>query len=258
MAPPLSLPKTAYFLYLIQVRSVSQRTVHGSLLRNEATIFQGDGIVHLPQMPGPMEEIRRPYDRRINADAGHVGSFNLHAAMLRPLILFGVLIVWLTGCGGSPLPASNVNPLEAPPVDSSRVASTAEVAEWRYQQRSTADLDGDGVAEQVILAADVTLSASGDPLWEDGHRWAVYVQPAQGAPTLLYGAFVPNGFAEVSILNPDTRGRRNVLVLERTPQQLRALEVAYAGSGAARSVSSAYYQIDQWLSGTPVLPGGGP
>lgn len=164
------------------------------------------------------------------------------------------LAALLFGCGGSPSLEPEINPLEALPVDSSRVASAAEVAEWEYQRRSRADLDGDGMAEAVVIAADVLLSASGVPLWEDGHRWAVYVQSSEGASTLLYAAFVPNGFAEASILVADSRGRRHVLVQERTPQQIRALEVEYSGPGAAKSISGAYYQIHEWLPGTPALP----
>lgn len=105
-----------------------------------------------------------------------------------------------------------------------------------------------------MIAADVTLSERQVPLWEDGHRWAVYAESAEGRRTTLYGASVPNGFAEAAVLAADSEGRRRVLVQERTPGQVRALEVEYLGPGVAKSRSAAHYQIEQWLPGMAALP----
>ena len=128
------------------------------------------------------------------------------------------------------------NPLEAAPVDTARVASAADAAAWPHRRTTEADLDGDGRNETVHLAADVTLSDRGEPLWEDGHRWAVWVDdPA--TPTLLYAAFVPNGHVSAAIVvrNPD--GTRDVLVEESTPDGSRKLVIGYRGPGQARLVS---------------------
>jgi hypothetical protein len=51
------------------------------------------------------------------------------------------------------------------------------------------------------------------------------------------------------VLQADDRARRKVLVQERTPGQLRSLEIEYRGPGEARSSSSAYYQVERWLPG---------
>src|SRR5438046_90801 len=47
---------------------------------------------------------------------------------------------------------------------------------WQYARRASVDLDGDGKPESVVMIADVTLDKRGRPLWEDGHRWQVYVE----------------------------------------------------------------------------------
>jgi hypothetical protein len=138
------------------------------------------------------------------------------------------------------------NPLLAPPVDTARGGSLQQAMTWKHYRDLSADLDGDGAPERIVLAADVQSNGRGAPLWEDGHRWALWVE-GKGAPTLLYSAFVPNGHAEAAVLGASQDGRRHLLLQERTPQQVRALVVAYDGPGAARTVSAAHYQVERWL-----------
>ena len=118
---------------------------------------------------------------------------------------------------------------------------------WPHRRTIEADLDGDAVLEQVTLVADVTLNERGDPIWEDGHRWAVLV--VDGAErTLLYAAFVPNGHVEAAVLTADAAtNRRHILVRERTPQQSRSLVIAYEAPGSVRLLSSDDEQVEQWL-----------
>ena len=163
------------------------------------------------------------------------------------------LLILFAACGPADPPRAERNPLEAPPVDSSRVGSVDQAAAWAYRRELSADLDGDGRAERLVLAADAEVRADGTPLWEDGHRWALFVEATDGRRTMLYSAFVPNGFAEAAVLTPDAQGRRRVLVQERTPQQVRALEVEYHGPGDARSSSAAHYQVEQWMQGSASL-----
>ena len=158
-----------------------------------------------------------------------------------------------TACRPAPAARSG-NPLDAPPIDAQRVRSVEEAAAWAYHRDASADLDGDGRAERIVIAADVTVRADGRPLWEDGHRWAVYVEAPAGERTLLYAAFVPNGFAEAAILAAGQDGRRRVLVQERTPPQVRALDLEYLRPGTARTMSAAHYQVEQWLPGSAALP----
>ena len=167
------------------------------------------------------------------------------------LVLFGIAAMSLVACqlAGS---RRERNPLEDAPVDTARV-KVGEVSSWGYRREISADLDGDKRLERVVIAADVRVGPGG-PLWEDGHRWAVYVEPPKGERTLLYGAFVPNGFTEAAILGADDEGKRRVLVQERTPHQMRALEVVYEEPGQARLSSGAYYQLGEWLPGSAAMP----
>jgi hypothetical protein len=162
-------------------------------------------------------------------------------------------VLWMTillaACRPANPPMTERNPLEAPPVDSARVA-IADVEGWTYRREANLDLDGDGQPERLVMTADVEVRPDGVPLWEDGHRWALFAENAAGNRTLLYAAFVPNGFAEAAVLQPDDRGRRKVLVQERTPQQLRSLEIEYRGPGQARSSSAAHYRVESWMPGS--------
>ena len=139
---------------------------------------------------------------------------------------------------------SGPNPLTAPPVEIP--ISAAEVLAWPYRQETSADLDGDRSAEVVILAADVSFSSAGVPLWEDGHRWALVIQD-RDRPALAYAAFVPRGHVEAAVLQASSEGKREVLVQERTPERLRVLTLAYDGAGKIRSVSAAHDQVETWL-----------
>ena len=155
------------------------------------------------------------------------------------------LALLLSGCRSVP-EARAPNPLEAAPVDTTRVRNAAEAAAWPHRTALAADLDGDGRGESVVLAADVTLGDDGTPLWEDGHRWAVYVEAPAGG-TLLYAAFVPQGHVEAAVTLESSDGRRNVHVDERTPSQARGLVIAYDGPGRARLVSAAHVQVERWF-----------
>ena len=159
------------------------------------------------------------------------------------------LVLVAAGCSDERVARREPNPLESPPIDTTRVRSADEAAGWSYRREHVADLDGDGRDERIVLASDVTLAPNGSPLWEDGHRWAAWVDAA-GTRTLLYAAFVPHGFVEAAALAPDDRGRRRFLVQERSPSQLRTLEIEYLRPGSARLSSAAYYQVDAWLPGS--------
>ena len=161
----------------------------------------------------------------------------------------GLLVLLLASCGDDrALPEAN--PLAAPPL--ALEISAEEADQWQHRHEVEADLDGNGSAESVILAADVTHSDRGVPLWEDGHRWVLMARKGSEL-TLLYSAFVPNGFVEVAVLGPSEDGAREVLIQERTPQQVRVLTVRYAGPGQATAGSSAYYQIERWFPGSARL-----
>src|SRR5687768_12169535 len=83
---------------------------------------------------------------------------------------------------------------------------------WNYQQRATADFDGDGTAETAVLISDVLLDPAGRPLWEDGHRWQVYIEEQDGARTYLYAKFLPNGALTAEATEPGPDGRPTIVL----------------------------------------------
>lgn len=167
--------------------------------------------------------------------------------MKSPALLLLLTILAIPACSRRD---DRVPQSSAAPVDTARIKA-AEVASWPYRREISADLDGDHKLDRVIIASDAAMGPNG-PLWQDAQRWAVYVEPEKGERTLLYGALVPHGFAEAAVLGPDTKGHRLILVQERTPEQVRAMEMEYR-KGKAKLISAAAYRIGEWLPGSASL-----
>ena len=154
----------------------------------------------------------------------------------------------LTGCASPP----ESTPADAPPIDHGRV-SLADAVGWPLQRSVRADLDGDGADERLVVASDVAVDASGMPMWEDGHRWAAYVvdapegEAADSSRTLLYGAFLPMGRAEVAVTEPSAGEPPRVFVLSRSVGRVTAQDVAYDGPGEARGLGSATFSPLTWV-----------
>lgn len=158
----------------------------------------------------------------------------------------------LAGCDSGEVPDAEPSPLSQPPVASRAFSSVDEVLGWGYSRTFEADLDGDGIEERLIVAADVEVDEQDRPLWEDGHRWAVVVEDGSEL-TPLFGDFVPNGFVEASLLQGDGSRPGPVLILTRSPSQLQLFEVEYRAD-EGHLLSSANYLIDSWLPGSARLP----
>lgn len=100
---------------------------------------------------------------------------------------------------------------------------------WMYAQRVSADFDGDGEDETAVLMSDVTLDQSGAPLWEDGHRWQVYVEERTGEVTRLYAKFVPRGKVTADIGVPSAGKELYIVVVEQSPDRMGVYEYEYRG-----------------------------
>jgi hypothetical protein len=108
-------------------------------------------------------------------------------------------------------------------------AAVAGDSGWRYQQQVAADIDGDDDEETVVLISDVVLDAAGRPLWEDGHRWQVYVREQDGRITRLYARFLPNGSLIADLTTPPAGATHGIVLVERTPSHLAVYEFRYRG-----------------------------
>ena len=124
----------------------------------------------------------------------------------------------LAACGAAP-PEPRADP--AAPATSATATRTADgdtlirpaTPKYGYTllDSATADVDGDGAAERVELAATVELDASGGALWEDGHSWMVAVR--DGADTYpLVERFVPWGGAAFWVVAQESAGPAAILV----------------------------------------------
>lgn len=122
---------------------------------------------------------------------------------------------------------------------------------WAYVRRARADLNGDGTPEQVVVLSDVILNRRGQPLWEDGHRWQVYVESARGERTRLYARFLPHGALTVRFIEADRGAPPRLLLLERTPFTVGAYDIRYRAPGEVTLES----RLVRRLSGEHALEG---
>ena len=123
---------------------------------------------------------------------------------------------------------------------------------WMYQQRASADLDVDGTAESIVLISDVGVGDRGQPMWEHGHRWQVYVEEADGARTYLYARFLPNGKLTAELTQPESTKAPTVTLLEQSPTNIALYEIAYNGAGKAEIVTQLVRNIRPGtFSGSP-------
>jgi hypothetical protein len=100
---------------------------------------------------------------------------------------------------------------------------------WMYAQRVAADFDGDGQDETAVLISDVTLDNGGAPLWEDGHRWQIYVEESDGTVTRLYARFVPRGKVTADVGVPSAGKELYIVVVEHSPERMGVYEYEYRG-----------------------------
>jgi hypothetical protein len=143
-------------------------------------------------------------------------------------------------------------PVEAIPalaaaIDSSSTRSADTAAAWSYRRAAVADLDADAVPERLVVASDVFVTDDGEPLWDELHRWAVYVEEDDGARTLVYSAFAPPGGVSVAVAAPAETGRRGIVVIEQGPRRGRLLLAEYGGVGRVRLVDAAGEELDAWV-----------
>lgn len=147
---------------------------------------------------------------------------------------------------------SSIRPRGATPtlitaIDSGSTLSADTAAAWSYRRMAVTDLDGDAVPERLVVASDVFVTGDGEPLWDDVHRWAVYVEEDDGARTLVYSAFAPPGGVSVAVAAPAESGQRRIVVVEQGPRRARLLTTVYAGFGRVDLVAAVGEELEGWV-----------
>ena len=118
-------------------------------------------------------------------------------------------------------------------VDPAHITNRAGEDLWQYVQRGSADLDGDGEEELVIVTARAEL-VRGVPAWDDGQPWQIYVEEPDGQITHLYAQYVQLGTVLTRItLPPVGDGTATVVLLEHLPDRITLYEASYEGPGRA-------------------------
>ncbi|MBC8163909.1 MAG: hypothetical protein H7Z42_22090 [Roseiflexaceae bacterium] len=100
---------------------------------------------------------------------------------------------------------------------------------WEYERVLVVDLDGNGTEERVVTLADAFVE-DGQPLWDDGHRWQVYVEQQDGSKTTLYRQFLQLGRLDVSVSEALAGQIPTVLMFEHLPGRFRIYESSYQAS----------------------------
>lgn len=107
---------------------------------------------------------------------------------------------------------------------------------WHHAHRAVADMNGDGSMETAVIMTDVEIGDDGQPIWEDGHHWQVYIEDgATGERTYVYARFLPHGSLQAHLAWPQQDAPPTIVLVERTPWSFAAHEVHYGGPGSAVS-----------------------
>ncbi|MFN2316726.1 MAG: hypothetical protein ABR551_00315 [Gemmatimonadales bacterium] len=103
---------------------------------------------------------------------------------------------------------------------------------WDYQQAGEADLNGDGVAERVVLTVRVEM-IRGRPAWDDGQPWQVYIEDGAGRRTHVYAQRLQMGTLTMRVTRADAGQPATIVLLEHLPDQLSLYEISYSGPATA-------------------------
>ena len=126
-------------------------------------------------------------------------------------------------------------PPQQPLVDSAHDLAVAGEDGWMYSRAATADLDGDGADERVVVMARAE-TREGRPLWDDGQPWQVYVEEPDGRRTHLYARYVQLGSVIMRVGLGEGDTRPSIVIVEHVPDRIALYELRYHGPGRTEAV----------------------
>lgn len=109
------------------------------------------------------------------------------------------LVLTISGCGNNKTPANENSAGEGG--DKSSVQQTEiksqslpdEISAMNEVTSYVGDTDADGTDEKVVLATSAQRSAKGEFIWNDGQKWALYVEEGGGEAYVLVDEYVQTG-----------------------------------------------------------------
>jgi hypothetical protein len=99
---------------------------------------------------------------------------------------------------------------------------------YGYQKVASADFDGDGDQERAFLIANAEV-VDGEPLWDDGHVWQMYIEEPTGERTYVFVQFEQLGTVNAITTQAASGHAPTIVLVERTPFKLGVYEVQYCG-----------------------------
>jgi hypothetical protein len=120
-----------------------------------------------------------------------------------------------------------MEPSAAQLIDSTIAPAVAGADGWNYYLIAEADLTGDGEPERVVLTARVELYR-GQPAWDDGQPWQVYIETADSSRTYLYAQRLQLGTLTMRVAREAADEPATIVLLEQLPHRMSVYEAVYA------------------------------
>ena len=156
-----------------------------------------------------------------------------NVSVYKPVLL--LFLLWIfQGCGGE---TDNTVQGDKPKdrglvmaelIDRRYPEAAAGEPGWEYAMTTTADLDGDGESETIVLVANVSIH-KGRPAWNDGQAWQAYLVESGGERVDLYRQYIQLGKVSLAITEDSENGPPAVLLAENTDTHIRVIEIHYQG-----------------------------
>ncbi|MEX2181613.1 MAG: hypothetical protein WD771_06185 [Gemmatimonadaceae bacterium] len=136
----------------------------------------------------------------------------------------GAMAMVVAACGDDAIVAEPTVQL----VDPAIPAAVAGADGWNYVRVAEGNLTGSGAPMRVVLTARVEL-IRGQPAWDDGQPWQVYVEAPDGRRTYVYAQRLQLGGLTMRVGLGDVGHPATVVLIEHLPDRLSVYEASYVG-----------------------------